>query len=93
MATSSLTDVDMVRRAARFLVVGHGIKHIALLAHEGCGYYKAQLAHESGEALRGRQLTDLRNAAAWLRACHPGVDVSSYFARPSAGHVVFDSVE
>src|SRR6478736_99849 len=44
MGTSSLTDVDTVRKAANFLVVGHHIKHITLLAHEGCGYYKAQLS-------------------------------------------------
>ncbi len=93
MSTSSLTDVDMVRRAARFLIVGHDIKHIALLAHEGCGYYKAQLTHESPDGIRARQLLDLRNGAAWLRACHPGVEVTSFFARPAAGHVAFETVE
>ena len=93
MSISSLTDVDMVRKAARFLIVGHHIEHITLLAHEGCGYYKAQLSHESKENIEVRQLADMRNAALWLRACHPGIEVRSFFARTAAGHVVFDPVD
>jgi hypothetical protein len=92
MGTSSLTEVDTVRKATHFLVVGHHIKHITLLAHEGCGYYKTQLSHEVPEAIYERQLADLRSGAAWLRAVHAGIDVKTFFARPRTGHVLFETV-
>jgi hypothetical protein len=92
MSTSSLTEVDTVRRAASFLVVGHHIKHVTLLAHEGCGYYKAQLSHEAPEVIERRQRQDLLASASWLRAVHHGVEVATFFARVVSGKVVFESV-
>lgn len=91
--TASLMDVDVLRRGARLLIVAHEIKHVTLLAHEGCGYYKSQLSHEPPERIKERQLVDLKNAEAWVRAMHPGVGVAKFFARPGGGHVVFEPVD
>jgi hypothetical protein len=93
MATSSLTDVDVVRRAASFLITGHHTKHVTLLAHEGCGYYRSQLSHETPENIVARQLADLRNARAWLKAVHAGLDVKAFFCRPKSGQILFEPIE
>ena len=71
----------------------HEIKHITLLAHHGCGYYRAQFFHEAPDLLRARQIADLRNSAAWLRASHRDVEVVAYFARPEDGHISFDPID
>ncbi len=92
-ASSSLITVDVIRRAASFLIDAHHIEHVTLLAHHGCGYYRSQFFHESEEGREARQLADLRSAAAWLRASHRAVEVVAYFARPSAGRVLFEPVD
>src|SRR5688500_13469552 len=33
-------EVEVVRRAADFLIRGHHIGHVILIAHYGCGFYK-----------------------------------------------------
>jgi hypothetical protein len=38
VATADFSGVETVRVAATFLVRGHSIKHVVLLAHGGCGY-------------------------------------------------------
>ena len=93
MGSSSLTAVDTTRKAASFLIQAHAIKHVLLLSHHGCGYYKSQFFHEAPDVLEARQLSDLRTGAAWLRASHPGVEVVAYFMRPHDGHVSFDRLD
>ena len=47
------------------------------------------------QAIRARQITDMRRAASWLRTRFPGITVEPYFARLSDSKpekVVFESV-
>jgi len=92
LTSSGLGAVDVMRDAATFLIRGHGIKQVVLLGHEGCGYYKARYKYESTEAMRRRQLSDLRQAAHWVRGAHEGLAVATYFATPEGNHVRFDEV-
>jgi hypothetical protein len=93
LTSSSYATLETLRNAASFLIVGHHIKTVTLVAHDGCGYYKDRYRLESEEAMKRRQIADLRGAAKWVRATHQGVAVTCYFARPQEGHVTFDDVE
>lgn len=93
MGSAGLIEVDAIRRSTSFLITSHHIEHVTLLAHQGCGYYRAQFAYEDAEALRRRQLSDLQASASYLRAVHGGIQVACYFARPEGGYVEFDLIE
>ena len=82
--SSSLTGVDIAREAASFLIKAHAIKEVVLVAHEGCGYYRARYRYESPEAMHRRQLADLRSAARWVSGTHSGVIARCFFAAVTA---------
>ncbi|CAN5922790.1 hypothetical protein BH11MYX4_BH11MYX4_12930 [soil metagenome] len=92
LTSSGLGAVDVMRDAASFLIRGHAITQVVLLGHEGCGYDKARYAYESTDAMRRRQLSDLRQAAHWVRGAHQGLAVATYFAIPEGSRVRFDEV-
>lgn len=91
--TASYTENEAVGQATTFLVHGHATARAFLLAHEGCGYYRAKFPQLSKAQLREKQLTDLRTAARWFRERHPSVAVELYFARPVDDRVAFDRVD
>jgi carbonic anhydrase len=91
--TADFAGLEAVRTAARFLVEGHAIEHVVLLAHEGCGYYRARCIGLDPRAIIERQVADLRSARAWFLRALPQVDVKLYFARISNEHVAFHVVE
>lgn len=97
MSSSSLTSVDNTREAASFLIKAHAIKEVVLVAHEGCGYYRARYKYESPEAMQRRQLADLRSAARWVSGTHSGVVARCFFASvattPHGPRVLFSPVE
>jgi hypothetical protein len=96
---SDFMGLETVRSAATFLVRGHAIKHVVLLAHEGCGYYRARSAGGDPERMREAQWADLRAAARWFRDAHPTVEVRLFYARiatPEHGQgrrIAFDRVD
>lgn len=92
IATTSLGAFDVVRNALSFLVVGHEISHVVLIAHEGCGYYKARFPYESPAAMLRRQLQDLDAAAKWIRGEHRKVETTKFFAAKGE-HVAFEKIE
>ena len=92
LTSSNLGAVDVMREAATFLIRGHRIKRVVLLGHEGCGYYKARFPYESPEAMRRRQLDDIRQAARWVSANHEELTVTSYFATPEHDRLRFDEL-
>jgi hypothetical protein len=93
LTTADFAGLEAARTAAAFLVKGHGIKHVVLLAHEGCGYYRARNPGVEGEDIIQKQLTDLRNAARWFHGAMPQIAVRLYFARIAKGRVAFHAVE
>jgi hypothetical protein len=99
MLSSDSGAAMVIRKSFSFLVLGHHIRHVVLVAHEGCGYYKGRFPRDSADALATRQRADLRSAEKWVRAHHPATDVHTYYARASHAHgeasddahVVFDA--
>lgn len=83
---------DVVTRAAKFLIEGHHITEVLLLAHDGCGYYRARHGALGEEFVSEQQLKDLRAAAEELRKAHPGLIVHTYFVRPVGKKIHFEPV-
>jgi len=90
--SAGFADHDALSRAATFLVRGHRIKRVVLLAHEGCGYYRARALGKTDEQIAKQQLADLRFAARLLKDGNSELDVRLFFAKPHMGRVIFESV-
>ena len=75
---------DTVLRAADFLIRGHHITDVLLLAHDSCGYYQHRHGAMGPEFIAEQQLKDLRHGAEELRKAHPALTVHLYFVRPRA---------
>jgi hypothetical protein len=90
---AGMTDSAAIASGAKFLIEGHRIQRVILIAHEGCGYYRKHLpADLPPDEFRRRQEDDLRVAARALSTARSGVRVDAYYARVTAGHVAFDRV-
>lgn len=87
------SDRDSASRASRFLIQGHALSHVVLIAHEGCGYYRARHPTRAAEALRELQVGDLARAATVLRLEHPALDVQAFYARVVEGRIRFVRVD
>jgi len=83
---------DMVTRAAQFLIRGHHITEVLLLAHAGCGYYQSRHGSLGPDFVAEQQLTDLRTAADELRKVFPHLTVHLYFVRPHGTAIHFEPV-
>lgn len=90
--SAAYADADVNTRAATFLIRAHHITEAVLLAHDGCGYYRAKRPSDSPEMIVARQLDDLRHAAKALRRATPELNVHLYYARVATGAVHFDPV-
>lgn len=90
---TSVMHVDHVRSGTSFLIKGHGIEHVVLFAHEGCGWYKAQsFGLGFAESIESAQRSHLLQAKRWVEARTVG-DVKCFLARHVEGIVMFDEVE
>jgi hypothetical protein len=92
MTTAKFGDLDAARRGAGFLIAGHAIREVVLIAHQGCGYYRARLAGRAAEAIEKAQLADLEVAARELVRAHPLLVAHRYYARVVDGRVRFERV-
>ncbi|HET9954556.1 MAG TPA: carbonic anhydrase [Polyangiaceae bacterium] len=95
--SSSFSSLEVVRDSASFLIRGHSIRRVVLIAHAECGYYRARFQYESAQAMQRRQLNDLAAAARWIEASHRGVAALTFYAtareRPNGTRgVVFEQV-
>jgi carbonic anhydrase len=92
--TTNIMHVDHMRSSTSFLVRGHGIKHVVLFAHEGCGWYKAQAAGALNAfyaSIPEAQRSQILEARRWAQS--QGVeDVKCFMARHAKGLVKFDEV-
>ena len=92
ITSAGFVELDATKRGASFLIAGHGIRDVFLIAHEGCGYYRARYQAKDRAAIATIQREDLRAAAGTLAAAHAKLATHLYYARPHAGHVTFDHV-
>lgn len=84
MLSSDFASLTVARKSLSFLVAAHHIQNVVLIAHQGCGYYRARFSYEAPEAIERRQLLDLRSAEKWVRTNHPSTDVAKFYARTGA---------
>jgi carbonic anhydrase len=89
---TSYGDRETVSRAASFLITGHHIKHLVLLAHEGCGYYRERMPGASAEQIEERQVQDLRGARDSVLLTHPSLEVRLHYLRVAGKQVQFDEL-
>lgn len=88
-------DFNFFRRRLDALVGAHGTRRIVVIAHEECAWYRVRMGPVSADALRARQIADVRRAAWWLRERFEGVVVQPYFARLSGTtpvKVIFEGI-
>ena len=92
LGSASFSALEAMRTSASFLIRGHLTKHITLVAHDGCGYYKERYRFETAEEIIKQQKDDLRIAAQWLAGSHPDLEIAMYFAKPDGSKIVFDEI-
>jgi hypothetical protein len=89
---ADLSEVHVFSRAAEFLIEGHGITHVFLVAHAGCGFYRARCGRLGDEAIRRLQVDNLLAARANLRRHHPHLVVTCCYAGIDGDAVTFFDV-
>jgi len=92
MSSAAFVELDATKRGASFLIAGHGIRDVFLIAHEGCGYYRSRNPRKDPAAIARIQREDLRAAAGTIETSHANVATHLYYARPHDGRVTFDPV-
>ena len=89
---SVLWEEENLRKYLEFLVRVHGIKHLALIGHEGCAFYGEWL-RVPPDRMEGRQLADLQQARHRVAQILPGLEVHTVFARKQRDRVFFFAVK
>jgi hypothetical protein len=85
VTSAAMGALDVMREAASFLIKAHATRTVVLVAHAECGYYRNRYRYEGAEAMRRRQLADIRGAARWLTTNHTGLTVRCFFASIAEG--------
>jgi hypothetical protein len=93
LTSGTMAAVETVRNGVAFLVEGHKIAHVLLVAHEGCGYYRNRFPYDSPDAMRRRQISDLHSAGRYAMTTRGGIKLSKYYASAVDGHVAFEAFE
>lgn len=81
--SASPTEARLMRDASSFLITGHRIQKVILVAHEGCGFYQRRYYSLDADERRARQEADVSVAREQILRLHPQVDVTGFFAAPS----------
>jgi hypothetical protein len=88
---SVLWDESFLRRGLEYLARSHQLQHLALIAHEECGFYHHWL-HLPADKVEQRQLVDLDRSRKRIGVFLPGVEVRALLARKQDGRVCFFEV-
>jgi carbonic anhydrase len=86
-AAANLSEVDTVGRAAQFLIDGHKTRHLVLVAHQGCGYYRRRYPRLPEAHIEKHQLDHLALAAKILARKYPELSIERYYARVAQGMI------
>ncbi|MBN8228548.1 hypothetical protein JYK02_13635 [Corallococcus macrosporus] len=79
-------------KAANFLIEGHHIEDVLLLAHAGCGYYHAKHSALGPEFAVEQQLKDLHFGAKELQTAYPHLRIHLFYVRPKGNTVEFEPI-
>ncbi len=93
LSTACYSDHDTAGRALQFLVRGHSIEEVFLVAHAGCGYYRSRLSMLSPAQLEVRQREDLAHAARWISDRCGAVRTRAFYASTDGGEILFEVVD
>jgi hypothetical protein len=93
MAGASITESEACRSGTSFLIKGHRISTIHLIAHDNCGYYQSRFGGMGKVALQSKQIEDMQSAAAWLRRLNRNLLILAYFASVKNGCILFQDIE
>lgn len=80
---------DVLGQNLRFLIEGHALRHVILIAHEDCSFYRKRLGVAPG-AIIDQQRVDLAKVTERLRRYYPTVEVRSFLTGIRAGTVEFE---
>ncbi|RKH15016.1 hypothetical protein D7Y13_10015 [Corallococcus praedator] len=89
---SDYLESEGITRAAKFLIEGHHIEDVLLLAHAGCGYYQARHGALGPAISLEQQLKDLHFGAKELQTAYPHLRIHLYFAHPKGKTVEFEHI-
>ena len=90
--STGFVEREAARNAAHFLIEGHKIQEVFLIAHQGCGWYQSKMPHQDKEKIEASQEHDLRVAAELLLERYPSLTLRRYLARVKAERVHFHEV-
>ena len=82
-------EAQALDRQLSFLITGHALTRIVMIAHESCGFYKGLWLSES--SIEKQQAVDLHKARTHILKHHPKIEIESYIARMSSGRVSFET--
>lgn len=92
LGAANLSEIDTVGRAAQFLIEGHHTRHVLLVAHQGCGYYRRRYPRFSDAKIEEHQREHLALAAKALARQHPDLFIERYYARVAQGMIELQPV-
>ena len=87
----ALSDRAAVTKALGFLIQGHQIQAVVLVAHAGCGYYRSRYPHKSATEIEAAQRADLLTAREYVQKGYE-TKVGCYYAHVDDNRITFDSV-
>jgi len=86
--TAHANHSSAVRESAAFLAKAHQIRHVILVAHEGCGHYKTRFPDMIPADRKERQIADLRSATEFFLQLDSQIDVGAFYATVQAGTTI-----
>jgi len=92
LAAANLSEVDTMGRAARFLIEGHQTRHVLLVAHQGCGYYRKRYPRFPDAKIEEHQREHLALASKTLARQFPELFIERYYARVEQGTIELQPV-
>jgi hypothetical protein len=81
-------------RQLKFLIESHALTRVVLIAHEDCGFYKANVhPHKlKQQPLEKLQSVDLKTVTDLLRDYNRNLEIDAYIAKKIAGKVRFEPI-
>ncbi len=90
--STGFVEREAARNAANFLIEGHKIQEVFLIAHQGCGWYQSKMPHQEPGKIGAAQAHDLRVASELLLERYPSLAIRRYLAQVKAERVIFHEV-
>lgn len=90
---SSFDEARVFDSALRLFEEHHDLRHVWLIQHEGCSYYRVKHPGQSSSAVKERQIADLRRGAEILAARSPKLAVRAIFATLEGANAVFTTID